>query len=143
MGISNFKKLETGPAYVNVTTQTTSRLFTTADAGDLIVVDSSSTVTLTLAQESAQPMDIGNTITVVQKGSGRVDITPSAGVTILQPPSIIVTASTSPNKISTRSQYGRIQLVKIASDTWLADGYNFYVQSTTPANPNIGDIWLW
>jgi len=155
MGISNFKRIETGPAFVDVNTSliTVSRTVVSTDAGDLLLVGNTSasgSVTITLPTNANAPIPIGLTITIVQMGDKPVIIAPATGVSIVRETGGVAGATTTststPNVIQTRKRYSRIQLVKTGVDTWLSDGYGIFVQdpaTSTPLNPQVGDLWAW
>jgi hypothetical protein len=151
MSITNFKKIDSengvpvAPSYVNINTVADiTYSLSPSDVGDLIRFTSSSEVTVALPLEDSIP--VGSTISIVQWGTGPVQILPGTGVTIHQEPGISVIA-TSPSPITTRAQYSRIELVKVAetltTSSWLSDGYGIYVQEQPPSKAQVGDLWFW
>jgi hypothetical protein len=82
------------------------------DAGKALVFTNSSPTTLTIPLESSVNFSIGQTLVLIQKGTGQVTVAGAVGVT--------VRSSGSKTKIST--QYGEARLIKIASNEWLLSG---------------------
>ena len=148
MSITNFKQVDSvngipvSPSYVNVNTPTIvddQYLISSSDIGDLIRIDSSTDVVVTVPSD-AVTIPVGSVITIVQWGSGVVYIVPTTGVVVRQEPGVTIDES---KVLRTRAKYTRIELVKVGSNEWLSDGYGIYVQSTAPANPQVGDLWFW
>jgi len=90
----------------------TSHPLTLANAGRALVFTNSSTVSVTVPVESSVNFDIGQTIILLQKGTGQVQVAGAVGVTLL--------SSGSKTKID--AQYGEARLIKIASNEWLLSG---------------------
>jgi hypothetical protein len=68
-------------------------------------------ISLTIPANATTAFPVGSVITGSQAGAGQVTITPAAGVTINATPGLKVAA-----------QYGTFELLKTATDTWLAFG---------------------
>lgn len=146
MGITNFRKFDTFPAYADIQTVTTTPYQVDLNnENDLILVDSSSEVTITIPADSTANIPIKRSFTVVQQGTGQVFVAPAlaSGVTIYVEPGGAITTSSTPNKVSTRRQYSKLTFTKIAANTWLSEGYENYVQATAPSNPVAGDLWFY
>lgn len=83
-----------------------------ADAGKALVFSNSSAITLTIPAESSTNYVIGQTFTLIQKGTGQVTVAAAAGVTL--------------NSLSgykkTSGQYAEARLIKTASNEWLLSG---------------------
>lgn len=148
MSITNFKRLDSvngvpvSPSYVNVNTPTLvddEYTISSSDIGDLIRLESLNTITVTLPTD-AVVIPVGSVVSLLQWGTGTVNILPESGVTIKQEPGVVVDSN---DILRTRSQYSRIELVKVGPNEWLSDGYGIYVQSTAPANPQVADLWFW
>jgi hypothetical protein len=148
MSITNFKRLDSAngvpvsPSYVNVNTPTIvddEYVISSSDIGDLILLNSINTITVSLPTDSVV-IPVGSTISLVQWGAGTVNILPDSGVVIRQEPGVTVDST---DILRTRSRYSRVELVKIGQNEWLSDGYGIYVQSTAPANPQVDDLWFW
>lgn len=94
-----------GQLMINSQTGTTYTL-NLADSGKYLRMNNASAITLTVPTNSSAAFGIGTVITVIQVGAGVVTIS-GAGVTF--------------NTIdgnSTAGQYGSLQLIKVATDTW-------------------------
>lgn len=87
----------------------TSRTFLLSDAGKSIHCSNSSTVTLTIPTNASIAYPIGTRLRFKRTGSGTVVIAPAGGVTFQTPDA---------TNLSIRKQYGFIEAVKIATDTW-------------------------
>lgn len=96
------------PGVERVQRLTESTLLSPVSLGGVLLVDSATTVTLTLpaeADEVGSGFRIGSTFEVVQQGVGIVDVATTA--TLVGP----VTGTT--------AQWDRLQIRKIAADTWM------------------------
>jgi hypothetical protein len=76
-----------------------------------ILMTSSSAHTLTVPTNAAPAFNIGDSIDIVQMGTGQVTIAGSGGVTIDGNPGLKIVG-----------QYVMVSLLKIATDTWLVVG---------------------
>jgi hypothetical protein len=94
----------------NVTTTPYTILST--DAGKALVLNSSSAMSLVIPAESTYNFVIGQTILIVQKGTGAITVSGAVGVTL---------RSKSGNTI-TDGQYSEARLIKIAANEWLLSG---------------------
>ena len=148
MSITNFKQIDSvngipvSPSYVNINTPTivdNEYTVSSTDIGDLIRINSNTTTTVILPDDDVV-IPVGSTVSIAQWGTGQVNIVPDADVVIRQEPGATVTST---DILATRAQYARVELVKVGSNEWLSDGYGIYVQSTAPANPQVGDLWFW
>jgi hypothetical protein len=142
MGITNFRKFDTFPAYADIKTKTADYTLVKEDENDLILVNSSSAVTITVPADSTANIPIKRSFTVVQQGTGQVFVAPASTVTIYVEPGGAITSASTPNKVSARRQYSKLTFTKIAANTWLSEGYENYVQATEPTNPVAGDLWF-
>jgi hypothetical protein len=152
MAITNFKRIDSDEVghsvpfqYIDVVNNSeTNYVAQATDAGDLTKFTSSSNVTVRIPTNSTTYIPVGTVLTFIQMGTGTVMVAPADGVTIRQEPGTTVTYSSgSQSYIRTRAQYSKIQFTKIDTDEWLSDGYGFYIQQTQPANPQVGDLWIW
>ena len=82
------------------------------DAGKLVSLDNASAITLTVPPNSSVAFAIGTRISLFQKGAGQVTFSPGSGVTINN-----VNSHT-----KTQGQYGVVELLKYATDTWILSG---------------------
>ena len=81
------------------------------DTGKTVKFSSSSSVTETVPNDSTYSFAVGQTIELVQMGSGTVTVA-SEGLTVLR----------SRLGVATFGQYSKIELMKIGSDEWLLSG---------------------
>lgn len=83
------------------------------DAGRQVSFQGGAAQVLTVPTNATVPgFILGVEIEVARQGSGTVTITPAAGVSILS----------ENNDLTIRARYGKVRLVKIATDTWWLDG---------------------
>jgi len=142
MGITNFRKFDTFPAYADVSDDIVADYQVVAtNENDLLIVNSSSAITITIP--AGVTIATKRSFTVVQKGTGQVFVTPASGVTIFVEPGGTINSTSTPNKVSTKRQYSKLIFTKIADNTWLTEGYENYVQATAPSNPVAGDLWFY
>lgn len=92
--------------------KTVAYTLTAADAGRVITVDASSERVITIPAESTVDFPVGQKIYIVQTGAGQASVTTAAGVTL----------NSYQSHRKTAGQYARIELFKIASDSWLLFG---------------------
>jgi len=85
-----------------------------AQAGYHYYFSGSSTATLNIAADSAEPIPIGATYLVVNDNSGNLSITGSAGVTIR-----LANGATGTRTVATR---GLATLLKVGTDSWYVSG---------------------
>lgn len=145
MGITNFKKYDTFPAYADIQTVTASTLtLSESYANDLILANTASnTISITVPSDSSANIPIGRTFTIIQTGTNQVFILPASGVSIyLEPLATPITSSSTPNRITTRRQYSKLTFTKTAANTWITEGHGIYIQPTEPSYPVAGDIWI-
>jgi hypothetical protein len=141
MGITNFRRFDTFPAYADIQTVTTTPYQVNLNnENDLILVDSASDITINIPEDLTIP--VKRSFTVVRSGTGEVFVAPASGVTIYVEPGGQITNSSTPNKVTARRRYSKLTFTKIAANTWLSEGYENYVQATEPANPVAGDLWF-
>jgi hypothetical protein len=81
-------------------------------ANQIIGVDSSTGITVTVPQDSTSNFDIGTNIVIYQKGSGQVSIGKETSVTILS----------NSNKVNLTGQNSVATLFKLAANRWLLGG---------------------
>lgn len=99
---------------LNITTQTgTSYTAAITDARSAIVFTSSASITFTIPPESSVPWTYPTSITVIQQGTGQVNIVGGSGVTV--------------NKNSffnakTAGPWSVVQIVRLSQDVWVMFG---------------------
>lgn len=104
---------------VNLTTNAqtgTSYALALADQNYLIEMNNALSNTVNIPLNSSIPFPIGTQITVLQTGAGQTTITTDVGVTLNCTPQ-----STS-NVATLRAQWSSVQLIKRATNTWVAIG---------------------
>lgn len=104
----------TGPSTMPLTlvkTTATSYTPTTSDHGYYIRMDNASTATVTLVADSAEAIPVGTTYIVGQVNTGGVTFSAGSGATVYSPASLTIVA-----------QWGRVTVMKTATDTWEIDG---------------------
>ena len=84
------------------------------DTGKAIVFSSSSSVTLTIPDDSTYEFSIGQTFIVVQNGTGVVSITTEDVATLL--------SSVATGTVDLNGQYAVSTLMKIDNDEWVVYG---------------------
>lgn len=89
-----------------VTSVTASRNAVLTDSGTLLVGDSTSSVVLTLVNDSTVAWTPGSTISLLQKNTGAVSFAAGSGVTLL-------------GTVYSPVQYGMISAVRIDTNTWV------------------------
>lgn len=94
------------------------------DAGKTVTLNNSSAVTVTIPTNTAEPIEVGSLIRMVNLGTGLVTIQPAATVTI-NGGNILL------------SQYSSITLVKLATNTWSAYGTSGIWRTYTPTWTNL------
>lgn len=83
------------------------------DAHKVLLASNSSTAgTVTVPLNSSVAYSVGTIITITQTGSGQLTLTPTGGVTI----------NSYQSQLKLSGQYASVQLIKTATDTWLAVG---------------------
>ena len=82
-----------------------------ADANNIIELNNSSAITLTVPLNATVAYPIGTQITLIQTGTGQVTVTPTSPATINANPGLKL-----------RGQWSIATLIKRASDTWLFAG---------------------
>lgn len=87
--------------------------FITQDAGRKVRCTAGSAVTMTVATNAAQRMDLGAVLLLRQAGAGAVTLTPSGGVTLNIPTGFVA---------STARQGSEISLHKVGTDEWDVTG---------------------
>ena len=83
-----------------------------SDAGKALTFSSSSNITLTISSDSTTNYNIGQTLLIIQKGSGVVTVSNGSGVTI----------NSKNNYKKTAGQFSEARLLKTASNEWLLSG---------------------
>ncbi len=94
-------------------TGTTYTLDETTDVNTLINFTNGSAVAVTIDTNANAPFQIGQTIILRQGGAGQVTASGAGGVTLNVPAA---------GGAKTRVQYSHVSLIKIATDTWWAQG---------------------
>lgn len=95
-----------------INTQTTNYTLALTDRGDLVEMNSSSAVVLTIPANTSVPFPIGTVINLISLGTGQTSISPTGGVTLL--------SYGSKRKLS--GQYSMGTLIKKDSDRWYLAG---------------------
>lgn len=88
---------------------------TTTDAGKHYYSTSSSTQTLTIANNATQSFSIGAAVNIINQGTGNIIITQDSGVSLY-----LAGNATASNR--TLGSYGMATIQKVATDTWFAVG---------------------
>jgi hypothetical protein len=91
--------------------QTASYTLVLTDQSDLVEMSNASANNLTVPLNSSVAFPIGTVITVLQTGVGQTTIAPAGGVTINGTPGLKL-----------RTQWSSANLIKRATDTWVAIG---------------------
>ena len=112
VGISGAYKANPERTSADLTYHTSSITLGLEQAGMLVQMHSSSTLTVTVPPNSTVAFPIDTEIEVVRWGSGEVNIVAGSGVTIYSADSLL--------GISTR--YASVGLKKVGTDTWLLTG---------------------
>jgi hypothetical protein len=84
------------------------------DTGKAIVFSSSSSVTLTIPDDSTYEFSVGQTFVIVQNGTGEVSITTEDVATL--------SSSVATGTVSLDGQYAVATLMKIDNDEWVVYG---------------------
>jgi hypothetical protein len=144
MGITNFRKFDTFPAYADIQIKTTNYTLTKENENDLILANptSPSSVTITIPADATANIPVKRSFTVIRTGTGEVFVAPAPGVTVYVEPGGTITNTSTPNKLTARRQYSKLTFTKIDTNVWISEGYENYVQATEPANPVAGDLWF-
>jgi uncharacterized repeat protein (TIGR02543 family) len=106
-----------------VTTRSSSFTLSLSDAGKTILLDTASTMTLTVPTNSSVEIPIGYQYFVIESGSGRTTFTPASGVTI----------NSKNSQMYIDTQYGKATLLKVGTNSWIAYGDIYENVATTPA----------
>jgi hypothetical protein len=96
---------------VSINSQTASYTLVLADAAKQVKVTNAGAVNLTVPPNSSVAFPIGTTVMVLQAGAGQVTIAPGAGVTVRSAAGLKIAA-----------QWGVAEVMKIATDEWVAYG---------------------
>jgi hypothetical protein len=96
---------------INAQTGTSYTLAPT-DAGNLVTLNNSSSITLTVPQDSSVSIPIGTYVDLMQLGLGQVTASAGTGATLY------VSGSTA----KARAQYSRLGVQKISANTWVVFG---------------------
>ena len=94
-----------------VTTAATSYTLGVNDAGKVIVFSSSSPVTVTVPNDSTYTFAIGETIVLLQKGTGTISVVSEGIVNVYNRAGS-----------ATFGQYSQIELLKIDDNVWVLSG---------------------
>lgn len=89
----------------------TSYTLVLGDAGAFVTMTNAAASILTVPPNSSVAYPVGTFISGAQLGAGQVTLTPGAGVTITGTPGLKIAG-----------QYGTFEILKTATDTWLAYG---------------------
>lgn len=116
---TNLNNIETGISELiasgfNAQTGTTYTLaLTDADSGaEIVTLNNAAGITVTVPTNASVAFPTGSRVTLIQLGAGQVTIAGSSGVTV----------NSQGAKLKITGQYGAAQLVKTATDTWVAFG---------------------
>jgi hypothetical protein len=82
-----------------------------SDKNKIVTLANSSSVTLTVPTNSAEPFDIGTTISIMQAGAGQVTIVGAAGVDVRSTPGFKL-----------RAQWSNASLYKWKTNEWILSG---------------------
>lgn len=99
-------------ATATINTQVGNYTLVLTDAGKIILITDASAEGLTVPPNSSVAFPVGTRVKVVQDGAGLVTITAGGGVTLHQ-----VEAT-----LKSLGEYAVIELLKIATDTWVVYG---------------------
>lgn len=97
-----------------VDTASTSYVLGNSDTGKAVVLTNSNPITVTIPADSTYTFPIGQTMLVVQNGTGTVTIEGAVGVT--------VNGTGVSGSVDITGQYGVATLLKINSDSWIIFG---------------------
>lgn len=98
--------------YVNVDTKISDYTIQVSDAGSAIIINSSSSRTVTIPTNASVPFSIGQRIDIIRYGTGSVTIAPASGVTLNSAESLT----------NLRQQYSSGTILKTGTDTWVLIG---------------------
>lgn len=101
--------------FLNVINEGSSRTITNTDVitNSLIrMTGSTSTTVLILDDTTLNEVNLGNTVSVTQTGSGQVTISGGTGVTL----------QSTDGALKTRTQHSTASILKVADNTWLVTG---------------------
>lgn len=90
----------------------TSYTLTRADVGSKLLFSANGSITITVPNDSAAPIQLGATIKVVQTGNGKVSFSPAAGVTVNAPS----------GNVGTSGQHAEIKITKHGTNNWHVAG---------------------
>jgi hypothetical protein len=90
----------------------TSYTLAASNAGNLVTLNNSSSITLTVPQDSAATIAIGTYVDLMQLGAGQVTVSAGTGATLY------VSGITA----KSRTQYSRFGVQKISANTWVVFG---------------------
>jgi len=88
-----------------------SYMIVSSEQNSILLVDSASATTIIIPNNSTEEIEVGSSIKVARVGSGTVEFTEEAGVTLRTADSNYLTA-----------RWTTVELIKIATDEWLLDG---------------------
>lgn len=108
---------------VNAQTGTTYTLVL-ADAGKQVTLSNASAVTVTIPLNSSVAYAVGVRILLINLGAGLVTVVGAGGVTVAHA-----------NADLTITQYGVMELIKTATDTWVVD-YSYDAEDDQPILAN-------
>jgi hypothetical protein len=91
---------------------TNSMILSLSNSNQIIGVDRSTPITITIPEDNTVDFDIGTNIVIYQKGSGQVSLSAYGAVQILS----------NSGKVKTTGQYSSVALFKLASNSWLLGG---------------------
>jgi hypothetical protein len=94
---------------LTITTKTGAYTIAASDLDTLIMVDSVSSVAITVPPGSSVPIAVGRYLHIMQIGTGQVSVSPGAGVTIN-------------GRTKLRTQFSMATLLERASDSWVFMG---------------------
>jgi hypothetical protein len=98
------------PVIINGQTGTAYTLVA-GDAGDIVEVNNSSAITVTVPTNASVPYPVGTQITILQTGAGQITVAGPSGGTLNATPGTKL-----------RAQWSSATLIKRATDTWVLIG---------------------
>lgn len=90
---------------------TASQAMLSTHARNIVEFDSAVGVDYAIPTNASLPLPVGTTIVISQVGVGQVTLDPAVGVTVR-----------TPETLTTRKQFAKVSLVKVAIDTWDVEG---------------------
>lgn len=101
----------TPPTDPQIFTYTATQAMLSTHARNIVHFDSATAVDYQVPTNATLPLPVGTTIVIGQIGAGQVTLAPAVGVTIR-----------TPETLTTRKQFGKVTLIKVATNTWDVEG---------------------